>query len=329
MTELSSISHRSPRSRGRASRRAAFAGLAAGAALFAGAYLVAAATAPSLGAAATYSILAGQTVTNTGATTISGDLGVSPGSAVTGFPPGIVTLPGTIHAADTNAAAAQIANSAAFDFLDQGCVVSYPGTKDLVGENLVPGVYGAGAFTLTGTLTLSGSGVWIFKSASTFITSGTARVVGGEPCNVWWRVVSSATLGTNTSLVGSILASTSITMATGATLSGRALAQTGSVTMAGNTVSNAICAAVVNPTASPVPSASASPSASPVTSASSSPTPSASPAPVASAIPTMPPTTTDPASQGGSSPWLLVLALWVASGLVLSVGFRLRRGRAR
>ena len=153
---------------------------------------------PTLGAAASYSVLGGQTVTNTGPTTLSGDLGVSPGSAATGFPPGIVGPPGTIHAGDAQAAAAQIANTAAFIFLNQGCDIRYPGTKDLVGENLVPGVYCADAFRLSGTLTLVGSGVWIFKSAADLITSGTANVVGGDPCNVWWREVSSTTLGTNT-----------------------------------------------------------------------------------------------------------------------------------
>lgn len=143
-----------------------------------------AATSPTLTDSATYSVLGGETVTNTGPTTMPGNLGVKPGSAVTGFPPGIVGPPGTIHKADTNAAAAQIDNSAAFDFLDQVCPDdpehTFAGTKDLVGSNLVAGVYCANAFTLSGTLTLSGSGVWIFKSATTLITSGTANVVGGD-----------------------------------------------------------------------------------------------------------------------------------------------------
>ena len=207
-------------------------------------------TSPTLGAAESYSVLAGETVTNTGPTTMPGDLGVSPGSAVTGFPPGTIG-PGTIHAADANAALAQIGNTAAFTSLDQGCTTTYPGVKDLVGENLVPGVYCADAFELSGTLTLSGSGVWIFKSAATLITSGTANVVGGDPCNVWWRVVSSATLGTNTSLIGNILAYTSISLKTGASLNGRALAQTGAVTLESNTISGLICLAPSAPTATP------------------------------------------------------------------------------
>jgi type VI secretion system secreted protein VgrG len=216
-----------------------------------------AATAPDLGAAGSYSVLGGETVTNTGPTTMLGDLGVSPGSAVTAFPPGIVTLPYTIHIADANAAAAQISNFAAFDFLDQDCTTTYTGTQDLVGLTLVPGVYCADAFTLSGTLTLNGlsTDVWIFKSTSSLITSGTAEVVGNNPCNVWWRVVSSATLGTGTKFIGSILAHISIWMRTGASLNGRALAQVGEVTLDSNTITGAICltAPIAVPTLAPTP----------------------------------------------------------------------------
>jgi hypothetical protein len=172
------------------------------------------------------------------------------GSAYTGFPPGVVGPPGVIHAGDVSAQNAQAANTATFTSLDQGCDVTYAGTQDLVGFNLVPGVYCANAFALSGTLTLSGSGVWIFKSASSLITSGTAKVVGGDPCNVWWRVVSSATLGTNTSLIGNILASTSISLQTGAILNGRALAQTGAVTMDSNTISGPTCASTTSSSSS-------------------------------------------------------------------------------
>jgi hypothetical protein len=207
-----------------------------------------AATSPNLGAAGSYSVLGATTVTNTGLTKMPGDLGVSPSagpaSAPTGFPPGVVGPPGTIHIADFNAGQAQLANTAAFGFIDQGCNTDYGNiTQELstVGS-LVPGVYCAGAFTLSGTLTLTGTtGVWIFKSAATLTTSGTAKVVGGDPCNVWWREVSSAVLGTNTSLIGNILALTSITLATGAALNGRALAQTGAVTLDSNTITGSAC----------------------------------------------------------------------------------------
>lgn len=201
---------------------------------------VLAATSPTLGTAGSYSVLGHTTVVNTGGTTMPGDLGISIGGAPVGFPPGSVGPPGTIRNAG-DSLAAQNANTAAFGFIDQGCDTTYAGTKDLVGSNLVAGVYCADAFTLTGTLTLNGTGVWIFKSAASLITSGTANVVGGNPCNVWWREVSSATLGTNTSLIGNILASTSISLQTGANLNGRALAQTGAVTLDNNTITGAAC----------------------------------------------------------------------------------------
>ncbi len=205
-----------------------------------GSSTVFAATSPSLGTAGSYSVLGNTTVTNTGSTTMPGDLGISTGGAPTGFPPGVVGPPGTIRNA-ADALAAQTANTAAFGFIDQACDTSYAGTKDLVGSNLVAGVYCADAFTLSGTLTLSGSGVWIFKSATTLITSGTANVVGGDACNVWWREVSSTTLGANTSLIGNILASTSISLQTGASLNGRALAQTGAVTLDSNIITGSAC----------------------------------------------------------------------------------------
>jgi len=203
-----------------------------------------AATSPTLGAAGSYSVLGATTVTNTGPTTMPGDLGVSPGSAVTGFPPGVVGPPGTIHTADFNAGQAQLANTAGFAFIDQGRTIDYGNiTKDLTTVSpLVPGVYCAGAFGLSGNLTLSGTtGVWIFKSAAALNTSPASSVTGGDPCNVWWRVVSSAVLGTTTSFEGNILASTSITLDTGATLNGRALAQTGQVGLDSNTITGSAC----------------------------------------------------------------------------------------
>ena len=202
-----------------------------------------AASSPTLVGSTSYSVLGHTTVTNTGSTTTTGDVGVNTGSAITGFPPGIAGGNNSthLHSNDSSAIAAQADNLTAFGTLDQGCTTTYSGTKDLVGLNLTPGVYCADSFHLTGTLILSGSGVWIFKSSSDLVTSGTANVVGGDPCNVWWRVVSSATLGSYTSLIGNILASTSITMATGATLNGRAFAQTGEVSLDTNSISGPTC----------------------------------------------------------------------------------------
>jgi hypothetical protein len=218
-----------------------------------------AAISPTLGAAESYSVLAGSIVTNTGPTTVSGDLGISPSIGVpphyTGFPPGVVGPPGEIHDADAPAAAAQAGDTTAFALLDQACDITYPGVQDLtLVSPLGPGTYCADAFLLTGNLTLSGSGVWIFKSASTLTTSPGSSVTGGDPCNVWWRLVSSGTLFTNTSFIGNILALTDINLQTGASLNGRALVQTGQVTLDSNAI-YLICAAA--PTQTPTPTVTA------------------------------------------------------------------------
>ena len=219
------------------------------------------ATSPSLATAATYSILAGSEVTNTGATTISGDVGISPGIGsaphYSGF--GTVTLGGTIHDADGAALTAQADKNAAYTALaSQGCDTTYAGAfKELAGETLIPGVYCADQFRLSsGTLTLNGAAadVWIFKSAADLIITGgsSARVIftgGGLPCNVWWRAVSSATFDANSTLVGNILADTSITFAAGASLNGRALARTAAVTLSSNSITGPTCAAEATATA--------------------------------------------------------------------------------
>jgi uncharacterized repeat protein (TIGR01451 family) len=208
-----------------------------------------AATSATLTDALSYSVLAGSTVTNVGPTTVSGNLGISPSIGVaphyTNFPPGLVGPPGVIHDADANAALAQADNTAAFGFIDQGCDQSFAGVQDLtLLSPLAPGVYCANAFILTGNLTLTGNtGVWIFKSASTIITSPGSSVTGGDPCNVWWRAVSSVTLDTTTSFIGNVLASTAITMNNGATLNGRAMTQTSFVALDNNTISGPVCTA--------------------------------------------------------------------------------------
>ena len=217
-----------------------------------------AATSPTLGAADSFSIIANSTITNTGITNVSGDVGLVAEPPEDVVDNGTLTVGGTIYVdTDGEAADAMAANTAAFTFLDQPCGVGVPdwtgdGVTDLVGMSLVPGTYCADAFTLTGTLTLVGDAddVWIFKSASTLITSGTANVVGDGICNVWWRVASSATLGTNTSLLGNILALTDIHLATGADLFGKAFVQTGEVTLDANTITDAVCV-IVQPTAGP------------------------------------------------------------------------------
>jgi Ice-binding-like len=213
---------------------------------------VSAATAPSLGTAASFAVLGASAVTNTGPTVINGNLGVSPGTAVTGFPPGIVVPPGTIHAADAAAAGAQSDNTIAYNALaGQVCNFNLTG-QDLGGLTLSPGVYCfSSSAQLTGTLTLNAQGnsnaVFIFQIGSTLTTASNSSVNiinGGSACNLFWQVGSSATLGTTTSFIGNILALTSITLNTGAGMSGRALAQTGAVTMDSNIVSITECSTI-------------------------------------------------------------------------------------
>jgi hypothetical protein len=325
-------------------------------------------TSPTLHAVASYAVLAGSIVTNTGPTTMSANLGVSPsigvGPHVTGFPPGIVSLPGTIHDADAPAAAAQADNTAAFGFLDQPCDVSYPALQNLtLVSPLGPGVYCAPAFALTGNLALTGSGVWIFKTASTLITSPGSSVTGGDPCNVWWRVGSSATLDTTTNFSGNILALTSISLRTGARMNGRALAQTGAVTMDSNTFTTQICAAPSTATPTPAgtltvtavpptatPTATRFQTATPTRSApgpgpanTSVPAPTSTPAPTLVSTPVQTPTgvATAPAvvgvpNTGGAAPqdgylrWILLLLALIIGGFgafAFSLASQARRTR--
>jgi hypothetical protein len=194
----------------------------------------------SLGTASAFGVLAGASVVSTGPSVITGDLGVSPGTAVTGFPPGTITPPGALHAADAVASQAKADLVTAYDGIAGTATLVDLTGLDLGGLTLTPGVYEfSSSAQLTGTLTLDALGnpaaVFIFKTGSTLITASGASVVminGGSPCNVFWKVGSSATLGTGTSFAGNVLALTSITLDTGVTLRGRALARNGSVTLA-------------------------------------------------------------------------------------------------
>lgn len=204
-----------------------------------------AATSATLAEADSYSVL-GDSVTCTGSSTVERNVGSSPGSSITGFPsPCVVGPPGVTHSADASAALAQADNTAAFTFIDQGCDVTYGGVQDLtLVSPLVAGTYcSTGSFILTGNLTLTGTGVWIFKSASTIITSPGSSVTGGDSCDIWWRAVSSVTLDTTTSFRGNVLALTSITMNNGATLDGRVMAQTAAVTLDSNVITTDTCIA--------------------------------------------------------------------------------------
>jgi Ice-binding-like len=200
-----------------------------------------AATQPRLGTALNFAVLAGQTITNTGPTVITGNLGLSPGTAssVTGFPPGSVT--GTKHTAD--AVALQAQNDLVTAYTD---AATSPTTSNLTGQNLgnknlTPGVYTlSSSAQLTGSLTLSGNGVFIFRIGSTLTTASNSVVLlrnGAQACAVYWQVGSSATLGSATHFQGNLMALTSITMVTGANiLTGRALARNGALTLDTNRI---------------------------------------------------------------------------------------------
>lgn len=186
-------------------------------------------------------VLADETITNTGATVIDGDLGLSPGTSVTGFPPGIVN--GTQHITDAEAAQAHIYLDAAYLDLESrppGTVVS-----ELGGLTLNPGTYTSGSTVdlSSGDLTLDALGdpdaIFLFQVGSALtVTSGRQVILAGgaQAKNVYWQVGSSATLGTTSVFNGNILALTSITVATGATVTGRLLAREGSVTLDTNAV---------------------------------------------------------------------------------------------
>lgn len=246
-------------------KRAILAGLVTIAVLWVSAYpqvgeAEATAIAPSLGEAESFAVLGSSSVTNTGPSSVTGNLGVSPDTAITGVPPGIVNSPGTIHSADTLAEQAQSAVTAAYDNLtNQTCNFDWTG-QDLGGKTLTPGVYCfSSSAELTGALTLDAQNdpgaVFVFQIGDTLTTASASSVVvinGGNDCNVFWQVGSSATLGATTAFKGNILALTNITLTTGATIdAGRTFARNGAVTMDTNDVSLTGCSAAAASTPTP------------------------------------------------------------------------------
>jgi hypothetical protein len=200
-----------------------------------------------LGSAANFAILAGSAVSNTGPTIINGNLGVSPGSAMNGFPPGKVN---GVPYLDPNPVARQAKLDLTIAFLDasnRSTNVMTVASGELGGSTLAPGLYKSAisSFAITsGDLTLDAGGdanaVWIFQMPSSTLTMGNSRKVilvgGAQASNIFWAVGSSATIGTTAVFNGNILAQTAITLQTGARLDGRALAQTGAVTLDSNVV---------------------------------------------------------------------------------------------
>jgi hypothetical protein len=192
----------------------------------------------NLGTAESYAVLAGTSVSNTGPTTILGDLGVYSGSTVTGFPPGSVD--GTMNIDNAAAMQAQADLASAYNnAAAQSPTMTYLPASDLGGLTLTPGVYNdSTTFSITGTLTLNAGGdanaVWIFQAGSTLTTATDSSIVlegGAQAGNVFWQVGSSATLGVSSDFEGSVLAGTSITVDADAAVDGDLLARSGSVTL--------------------------------------------------------------------------------------------------
>jgi len=197
----------------------------------------------NLGQAFDFGVLAGSGITNTGPTTIIGDVGSLPTATITGF--GSVTLTGTNHAGDGVTFVGKTDLLAAYgDAAGRLPTITYAPIFDLGGLILTPGVHtGTSSFGITGSLTLDAQGnpnaVWIFQTVSTLTTSvgSMINLIGGaQPGNIFWQVGSSATIGVNSIFSGTIMAATSITLDTGASIDGRALALNGAVTMDSNTI---------------------------------------------------------------------------------------------
>jgi hypothetical protein len=199
---------------------------------------------PSLGAAASFAVLGASTVTCTGASAITGDVGVSPGTGITGFNPPC-TISGALHPGDALAAQAHADLGTAYGALAAAVCEHNLTGQDLGGQTLDPGVYCFDTTVgVTGALTLDGGGdasaSWIFQVGTAITTATNASVVmagGGKPGNVFWKVGSSATIGTATAFQGNLLAYATVTLVSGSSVVGRALALNAAVTLDNNSVS--------------------------------------------------------------------------------------------
>jgi len=225
------------------------------------------------GTTTTFAILAGQAVTSTGLSVVNGDLGISPGTALTGFPPGVVT--GATELGNPVSAQALADAQVEYAYLDGlPCGTNLTGV-DLGGKTLTPGVYCFDSSAqLTGTLILDAQGscdsLFVFQTGSTLTTSVASSVeVINNPCstncrggaNVFWQVGSSATIGTGSQFVGNIVANTSVTLNFGASVAGSVFGLIGAVTLDSNNIS--ACGANIPPTPTPTPTPSPSPNPSP------------------------------------------------------------------
>ena len=268
---------------------------------------VAAQAAPvNLATAGSFVALGGSTVTNTGPSVLNGDLGVAPGTSLVGFGlPAVVN--GATHANDAVANQAQADLTTAYDVAAAEPVAP---ANDLTGTDLGNRTLTAGAYRytssaqLTGPLTLDAQGdpnaQFVFEIASTLTTASASSVVlinGASPCNVFWQVGSSATIGTDTTFNGMVMALTTITVQTRASVAGRLLARNGAVNLDTNTVTRPTCAAPT-PTATPTSTATVTPTATPT--ATSTATPTGTPTVTPTVAPTVSPTVTPSVTPTGS-----------------------------
>lgn len=226
--------------------------------MFAPATVMAATNRVLLGTAESYAILAGEAVTNTGPSIITGDIGVHAGSSVGGFPPGTV-IDGVIHSADAAALQAKADLIIAYDdAAGRTPTTTFTETDNqLGGKTLTSGVYAFGHadtanLTAAAPLILDAEGdpeaVFIFQASSDLIMASGSEVRlinGAQFCRVFWQVTSSMTLGTNSTFVGHVFALTSITAATGAKVQGQLLARNGTVTLDTNVITNGPCTATL------------------------------------------------------------------------------------
>jgi hypothetical protein len=220
---------------------------AVAAVLAGGTSAVAAATAVPLATTQSFSVLAGAGISNTGPTTVSGDIGTFPTTSISGL--GTMTVGGTNHAGDAVSQQAKTDLTTAYNVAASEGPTN-PITADLGGHTLLPGVYNsASSMGLTGALTLNAQGdpnaVFVFQVASAFTSASGSQVDlinGAQACNVYWQIGSSATLGTGSSFIGTILALTSISVTTGVTIDGRVLARNGAVTLDTDTITTSACA---------------------------------------------------------------------------------------
>jgi hypothetical protein len=206
----------------------------------------AAATAVPLGTATSFVVLAGSGVTNTGATTLNGNLGTYPTTSITGE--STLTVNGTNHAGDAVTQGAKRDLITAYNTA-AGEGPTSPIVRDLGGQTLTPGVYNSGSsIGLTGSLILNARGnanaVFVFQAGSKLTTASASKVIltnGAQACNVFWQVTSSAALGSSSNFQGTIIALTSITLNKGAKVEGRVLARNGDVTMISNVITKPTC----------------------------------------------------------------------------------------